>query len=51
MAQLSEGRGGLRLVGLGLIVPHVQWNNSEEWEEAFGKEALTEHVVLKSKED
>ena len=37
MAQLSEGRGGLRLVGLGLIVPHVLWKNSEEWEDEFRK--------------
>ena len=38
MAQLHQGRNGVRLVGLALLVPHVQWNSSEEWEQAFRKE-------------
>ena len=35
-AQLREGRDGLRLVGLGLLVPDVQWSSNEEWEEVGG---------------
>ena len=32
LEQLREGRGGYRLVGEGLIVPHV---DPEEWEEVM----------------
>ena len=33
--QLREGRDGARLVGEGLLVPHLAWTDSQEWEAAF----------------
>ena len=50
--RLYEGRNGIRLVGslqrdadnmlrLGLIVPHVEWKNSEEWEDEFRNDGGT----------
>lgn len=44
--QLRQGRNGVRLVGLGLLVPHVQWSSAEEWEQAFRKEERKSYVVL-----
>lgn len=46
LGQLRQGRNGLRLVGddttypdgtrcLGMLIPHVQWHNNEEWEAAY----------------
>jgi len=46
VVRLYEGRDGIRLVGaiqrdadnnirLGLLVPHVKWKNSEDWENEF----------------
>ena len=43
MAQLRKGRNGVRLVGLGLLVPHI---NAEEWESTFGKEEWKKYVVF-----
>lgn len=45
LAQLRQGRDGIRLVGdgntlpdgtkcLGMVVPHVQWRDIDEWAEA-----------------
>lgn len=44
--QLRQGRNGVRLVGLALLVPHVQWNSAEEWEQAFRKEERKKYVVF-----
>ena len=37
IAQLREGRDGLRVVGDGLIVPHPEWSSAEEWEVTIQK--------------
>jgi hypothetical protein len=48
LAQLRQGRDGIRLVGggyvypngkvsLGMVVPHVQWSDIEQWEAAYAQ--------------
>lgn len=55
--RLYEGRGGIRIVGslqrdadnnlrVGLVVPHVLWKNSEEWEDEFRKNGGTKLMAF-----
>jgi hypothetical protein len=45
MVQLREGRDGLRLVGVGLVVPYAPGSNSHDWEAVFSRVNLDEDHV------